>query len=182
MESVLQLPAHTLTVDDLDAFPEGDGHRYELYKGTLIVSSSPSRLHQLAARNLIIELSRACTPEFAVLPPLNVGSQVTNFEPDVVVIDRSTFDVHQRFGLVPVLAIEVRSPSTATIDRTLKRAAYAELGVPHYWMVDADSPSIVVLELFASAYEEVVSGHGDVDVAIARPFPVTLNPARLTIL
>ena len=182
MPPVLQLPARPLTVDDLDDFPQGDGHRYELCEGTLIVRSSPSPLHQVASLNLMVELRLACVPELAVLPPINVGSRVTNFEPDVVVISRDSYEPTKRFGYVPVLVVEVRSPSTASIDRTLKRAAYAELGVQHYWMLDADAPGLQILELRGGAYVEVGTWHGDTDITVERPFRVTLNPARLVVL
>ena len=81
MATVLQLPARPLTIDDLNDLPEGDGHRYELHEGTLIVSSSPSNLHQLASLNLMVELRLACPFEFVVLPPINVGNRMTNFSP-----------------------------------------------------------------------------------------------------
>ena len=181
MSLVLQLPARPLTVDDLDDFPLGDGRRYELHEGTLIVSSSPSPLHQVASMNLIIELRQACPPELLVLPPINVGNRKTNFEPDVVVIYRESYQPKRLFGWIPILVVEVRSPSTAAIDRTLKRSAYADLGVENYWMVDPDHPRIEVLELVDGVYREAGSCQGDNDITIAQPFIVTLNPARLAI-
>ena len=96
-------------------------------------------------------------------------------------IPRAQYSPKQRFGILPVVVVEVRSPSTAAIDRTLKRAAYAELGVENYWMVDADQPRIEVLELLDGAYREAGSCQGDHNITIRRPFIVTLNPARLAI-
>lgn len=40
---------------------------------------------------------------------------------------------------VPILVVEVLSPSTARYDRTLKRRLYQRTGVPEYWIVDLDA-------------------------------------------
>ena len=44
---------------------------------------------------------------------------------------------------VPVLAVEVLSPSTRLMDINLKRARYEEAGIPHYWVVDPDEPALI---------------------------------------
>lgn len=40
---------------------------------------------------------------------------------------------------VPILAVEVLSPSTARYDRALKRKLYQRVGVAEYWIVDLDA-------------------------------------------
>jgi len=45
--------------------------------------------------------------------------------------------------------------ATAGRDAVLKSAAYARLGIPSYWLVDVDVPSIRVLELRAGVYVDV---------------------------
>ena len=42
------------------------------------------------------------------------------------------------------LAVEVLSPSTVRADRFAKRRLYQEVGVPAYWLVDGDAPSVEV--------------------------------------
>jgi Uma2 family endonuclease len=37
-----------------------------------------------------------------------------------------------------VLTIEVLSPSSMRADRFTKRRLYQDVGIPHYWIVDAD--------------------------------------------
>jgi Uma2 family endonuclease len=49
------------------------------------------------------------------------------------------------FGIVPELAIEVLSDSTAKRDRTEKRELYALNGVDEYWLVDTDAHEVTVL-------------------------------------
>src|SRR4051794_40484396 len=48
-----------LTDDDLDEFPE-DGHRYELFEGTLVVSPAPRPIHQACVSALIVLLRAHC--------------------------------------------------------------------------------------------------------------------------
>ena len=43
-----------------------------------------------------------------------------------------------------LLAVEVVSPSSARADRFTKRRLYQEVGVAHYWVVDADQQMIEV--------------------------------------
>jgi Uma2 family endonuclease len=60
--------------------------------------------------------------------------------PDVVVLDRES--ARQGSWVEanrPVLAIEVLSPVSARADRVTKRRLYQEMGVPAYWLVDADA-------------------------------------------
>jgi Uma2 family endonuclease len=45
---------------------------------------------------------------------------------------------------VPVLAVEVLSPSTARYDRIVKRGAYQRAGVATYWIVDLDAQLVEV--------------------------------------
>ena len=62
-----------------------------------------------------------------------------------------------------------------------ERAAYAELGIANYWLVDPDMPSIQVLERHDGTYVEIGTARGDEAITIQRPFPVTLVPARLVV-
>jgi len=56
-------------------------------------------------------------------------------------------------------------------DRALKRVAYAEAGVPSYWMVDPDEPSLVVLELDQNGeVVETARPEGDGALPVERPY------------
>jgi len=52
---------------------------------------------------------------------------------------------------VPLLVIEVHSPSTHLRDRGMKRLAYEQLGVPEYWQVDLRARSVLVSRSGAEA-------------------------------
>lgn len=168
-----------LTYADLAEMPD-DGHRYELVDGTLIVTPAPIIRHQVAVANLMRVLAAAAPPGSVVLPaPVDIKvSDTTALEPDVVVLDRP--DPSAKFMTAPpLLAVEVLSPSTKRFDVLLKRSVYEDFGVPSYWIVDPDEPSLLVLELRDGTYEEVASARGDDHVVVTRPFPVRIVPTEL---
>lgn len=110
--------------------------------------------------------------------PISVDDpDATHFEPDLTVVRREFAKVEN--GDVPLLAVEVRSPSTAGHDAVLKRREYARLGIGAYWLLDVDVPSLRVLELRGGEYVETAYGASATPVVAERPFPVTVVPALL---
>jgi Uma2 family endonuclease len=166
------------TIADLYDFPE-DGRRYELSDGWLIVSPMARRLHQIGCKQLGLLLESACPPEYYVFPlSINVNDpDRTHFEPDLTVVRPEFAKVEN--GDLPLLAVEVRSPATAGRDAILKRSGYARLGVPSYWLVDVDVPSIRVLEWRAGEYDEVAYVEHDEVLSVEKPFPVKVVPSDL---
>jgi Uma2 family endonuclease len=75
--------------------------------------------------------------------------------------------------------VEIRSPSTAIIDRTTKRHLYEQAGVPWYWLVDPRGPSVTILELVAGHYRESAHLDGDAESTVPEPYPIRVNPAAL---
>jgi Uma2 family endonuclease len=132
------------TREEVLALPD-DGNRYELIDGELLVSPAPRGRHQRA----VMELSELVRPYVrghrlgaamalpgdldlrsgqVVQPDLFVGALIEGREPVE----------WEEFG-VPILAVEVLSPSTAEDDRVKKRKLYQRVGVPVYWIVDLDA-------------------------------------------
>lgn len=60
----------------------------------------------------------------------------------------------------PTLAVEILSPSTATIDRATKLRLYARHGVSCYWIVDPDARAIEASELADGASRLVARASG----------------------
>jgi len=167
------------TADDLDALPD-DGFRYELVDGVLLVSPSPAAPHQIGLAGLLFALHAAAPPHVRVLPaPLDIRfSPTRQLQPDIVVIPRVTPSGPKVTDL-PLLAVEVLSPSTRATDLTLKRHVFEQAGVPSYWLLDTEIPSLTVLELTGGVYVEVATVAGDEPFTAQRPFPVTVVPADL---
>jgi len=171
--------ASPFTYDDLQRLPD-DGYRHELLDGVLLMTPAPSIPHQVCAAALWdILRQRRRAGEIVLIAPLDyVISQSTVLEPDVLVARTSDL-THANLPATPLLVVEVLSPSTRRIDRTAKRLAYEEAGVPAYWLVDPDVPSITVLELVDGRYEEVAVVAGEESYTASTPFPVEIIPARL---
>lgn len=177
----IPVPARELTWDDLQALPDELHHHYELIEGQILISPSPSRVHQRAVGRLYRALDDAAGEdvETFVAPFDFVPDSTTSLQPDVLVVGRGT-EESQRTVVPPVLVIEVLSPSSRTTDRTTKRELYARFGVPHYWIIDPDPPSILALELGPDgAYTESAAVSGDDTFRARKPFVVDLTPAQL---
>lgn len=166
------------TIADLDDLPE-DGRRYELADGYLLVSPIARRRHQWVSTTLGDLLKATCPDHLSVFPlPINVDDpDTTHFEPDLTVV-RKEFTLVEN-GDVPLLAVEIRSPSTAGRDAVLKRREYARIGIASYWLLDVDVPSLRVLELVDGGYVEVAYAAGEQSLSVELPFPLTVVPARL---
>jgi len=169
------IPAGPWTVDDLDDFPEGRTTRYELIDGALLVTAEPSLQHQRVNLQLARLLQDAAPPDLEVYLPIDVRlSPARQIAPDVTVVRREDASGRRLAG-VPLLVVEVQSPSTRAVDLSLKRRVLEEAGVSSYWLVDPDDGLITVLELSDGAYRQVAQGD---DVTVQRPFPLRVRLAR----
>jgi Uma2 family endonuclease len=168
------------TVADLEAMPD-DGNRYELIDGMLIVSPAPSWPHQEMGATAYVVLRAACPREYRVMiaPFALQMANDSEVQPDVLVT-RYTDLTPKILPVAPLLAVEVLSHSTALHDRNTKKAYYARIGVPAYWLLDPTEPgSLTVFELVDDDYRPVAQVAGDEAFDAERPFPVRIVPARL---
>jgi Uma2 family endonuclease len=163
--------------DDLEGTPDNDGYRREIIGGSLIVTPSPAGGHQRVAGALYVLLRALETPEtMAMVGPydwhhLDGGVVV----PDVMMIRRQDFDPAGplRSTAVPLVVVEVLSPSNRAHDRLLKRDLYQRLCVPAYWIVDPAGPSILALRLVDGQYAVEYEGDG----TFRTDWPFTLEVA-----
>ncbi len=134
------------TVDMLHELPE-DGYRYEIVHGVLLVSPSPTPVHQRA----IAELFRLIDPyasglglEVFFAPAAITWSPNTEVQPDLLVVPEVGGRPIAAFGEVQdlVLAVEVLSTSSLRADRFTKRREYQLRGVVEYWIIDPAGRSI----------------------------------------
>lgn len=132
------------TIERVRALPD-DGKRYEVIDGELYVSPSPTWEHQAAVRHLLLALHAYLSGSGigdVIQSPADVEfSDDRMVEPDLFVVPlvegRTPRDWREAGRLL--LAVEVLSPSTARLDRVVKRVLYQRERVPEYWIVDVDS-------------------------------------------
>lgn len=167
------------TVAERDAWPD-DGRRRELLDGLLVMAPTPSVPHQAIVGSLYMLLRthapRACrvlvAPTDVVLGPRTV------IEPDVLVVRRADSQGDRLQG-IPLLAVEVASPSTRLIDLGRKKELLAQAGCPSYWTIEPSIPDLTVWSLVDGEYVETAHVAGSETYTAAQPFPVTIAPEEL---
>jgi Uma2 family endonuclease len=171
--------APVLTRADLDALPD-DNLRHELIDGAFIMTPAPGISHQCMAGSLFVRLRSALAGShlLALMAPLDVVLGDNVVEPDILVAPRAAF-TERDLPTAPLLVVEVRSPSTARLDRGRKLSLYEEFGVPHYWLLDPREPSATILKLIDGRYAETAHAIGDQTVTIGEPFSLSFTPADL---
>ncbi|HZJ06530.1 MAG TPA: Uma2 family endonuclease [Nocardioidaceae bacterium] len=180
MGTVTTLPrSRPLNRRDLESMPD-DGHRYELIDGALIVTPAPSYRHQDVVGHLHVLLTSVCPVDLKVLlAPFDVAlADDTVMQPDLLVARRSDFTARD-LPTAPLLAVEVLSPSTRRIDRTLKLARLEAAGCRSYWVVDPDGPGLTAWQLRGSKYVELGHVAGDEQLDFTEPFALTVTPSKL---
>lgn len=145
--------------------------RYELIDGELVELPPESEPNNWVADNLQFLLANtnivsrrlikthACEVQVPVLQPQDSANRY----PDLVVLRPDHLELTQRRLTLtldmpsPRLIVEVVSPGKTNRDRDYihKRAQYAAIGVPEYWLADPVAQTVMVLSLAGEAYREV---------------------------
>lgn len=138
---------------DLESLP--DHVVGELIRSALHVSPRPRPREQSASTVLGAELHgpfqrgrggpggwRILSMPGLAFPPLDVEEIV----PDLAGWRRERLPAlpERSIEVVPDWVCEVLSPATRQLDLRVKRPLYAELGVPHMWVVDVEARTVVV--------------------------------------
>jgi Uma2 family endonuclease len=140
---------------DLAHTPD-DGNRYEILEGNLLVTPAPAPLHQRTSKRLQRQLeayfeTRSMGEVFNA--PVDVILTFHDVvEPDLVVVADPKQITKRGIEGTPLLVVEILSPSTRDRDRTVKARRYAEVGIPHYWIVDPDVQRIECYRLQTTTY------------------------------
>jgi len=170
------------TVADLEKLPE-NGLRFELVDGVPVVMTPAKRLHNRAQRRLADTLEAAAPEGFLV--DENVGVILAPDQrpiPDVVVLcGIADDDSRANYPAESVaLASEIVSRSSRADDRFRKPAQYAEAGIGVYLRVELDPLHVVAYEIGEDGlYVEVARAEPGQQLRLARPFPVSFDPAVL---
>lgn len=127
-----------------------DGNRYEVIAGVLYMTTAPSPFHQWVSRQ-VGRLLYAQLDDRGL--GLTLAAPVGLFmpgcdpvQPDLFVLrpEDATLVFARRITAVPLLIVEILSPSNPDHDLVLKRGAYARASVPEYWVARPDERDVLV--------------------------------------
>lgn len=155
----LHYPGQRMTLEEYFALDGDEFRRTELQEGTLVMSSRPTNLHQLASRELVVQLRNQTPPDWEVVQDPDVVLQATAPAtvrvPDLAIATSESM-MRRCTAADVALAIEIISPSSRKLDLGRKVGEYVDAGIPHYWVVDLDppAPSITVFHLGTDGYVE----------------------------
>jgi Uma2 family endonuclease len=172
----MKIAVKRLSLEEYVRYDDGTDTVYELVNGELIPMTLGLGQHGEIAdfihgcfRQEIKRLGQAWVSKQMV-----VGLQSPRSDrwdtvriPDVIVLSLEHWrDLQNREAIIrlneppPLLVVEVVSESTKSVDYRAKRAEYAVLEIPEYWIVDPINQKITIFTLVEGWYDPVeFSGH-----------------------
>ena len=165
-----------MTLAEYRTLEETDGGVWELIDGELYQMPPATYEHQLFIDFLVRVINNWATALDPVpgLAFTNAGLAISELyapTPDIVYLRAENLQLIKGNFVdgVPDLVVEALS-SDRSRDLVMKRAVYAEAGIPEYWILDPVNDAITVLELAGSDYaERAVLGHGDTLITATIP-------------
>ena len=178
MSHVTVLPRdHEWTVADLALLPE-DGLQYQLVDGMLLVSPAPSLDHHACQKRLFRMLDPHVPDDRLCWAPVDYQpTEARSFQPDLMILHPEELG-RDAARLPLVLALEVVSPSSRSVDLVLKRALYEQAGVAHYWVADPDRRELVMWALVDGRYGEPLVLRDGADLSVVAPVTLTTLTAE----
>lgn len=163
MRVIDSLEETRFTALDYERLPEG--FPCELIEGQLVKEPSPTFGHQDVIARLVALLVPRVAPGCVACAPLDVHLDDFNvLQPDVLVW-RSAPDRDAQRVPVPVVVVEVLSPSTAERDRGRKTRLYLTAGAAEVWLIE---PTTGAIEVHTTAG---VTTHGPDENVTSRAIP-----------
>lgn len=173
-----------LTYDDYLSLPN-DRNRYEILEGELIVTPSPTTMHQKVSRNLGFSLfsfikKAGCGEVLSAPIDVNLDNS-TIVQPDIIFISRDRLQIISERGIdgAPDLIVEVLSPSTVKYDTISKMQLYARYGVRWYWIVNPEQRTIQEYENRGDSFELVATQTGNFGFRPKAPAGLEINLAEI---
>lgn len=119
----------------------------------VIMMASPAPQHQRVSRRMA-NLLEAHLEGTDVLEAVNLKLPRNRVRiPDIVVLPHPDQDVF--ISTIPIVVVEILSPSTRSEDLFRKATDYAAGGIGHYWLLDLAGRALDVLELRDGAWEPI---------------------------
>lgn len=155
-QSMTPTSAKTLTFEEYRFYQGEPDVRYELFRGQLIPMATPTGLYIRICNFLVYQFQRYfATANLSLVATTSIGVRTEEDSsriPDVVVCTQSLWEqVCARpgagvldFNEAPLLVVEVASDNWRE-DYIRKRAEYALIDIPEYWIVDPKKERVWIL-------------------------------------
>lgn len=141
--------------------------------------------HEAVSARLLRLVAPQVPGGFELVGPLGVDLGTSYLGTDLTVVSRRILrrgaDARVRPADI-LIAVQVVSPSSLTMDRVLKPAKYAGAGIPAYWRVETDPVSLTAYALTRDTYTELGTWHAGEIAHVDAPFPVDIEIALLAAL
>ena len=168
------------TESNLEQLPE-DGHRYEIFDGSLLKTPPASFGHQYISGDLYVRLRAAAPSGWLVLTELGIRLSTANLVPDIVVLLPGTGQPGLwQNASDAALVVEIASKSTQLVDDDVKRHLYAKAGIPSYWQIKQDGTLLSHTSPVDGRYQLTEISKPGTQWSTLEPFPVSFDPDDLT--
>jgi Uma2 family endonuclease len=190
--SPVTVPDHLLTIAEYAALGETDSGYTELVEGRLLMSPSPAPMHNIASLELAVQLRSQLPNHLKIVPEVDIdlellppGQPGFSRRPDLVLIQRAGLErVSSEGGLLRasevLVVIEIVSPGSRRTDRVTKHGEYADAGIPHYWIVDLESPVSLLACHLAGEFGYADSGEVTSKFTTTEPIDLRLDLDKLS--
>ena len=143
----LAKPIKYCTPEEFEILEKEAGFNYELIGGIVLMSPSPSRLHQEISGNLHFALrNQLIAIKYLPLYGMAIKSKENVFRPDMMVFCDSVAEI-------PEIIFEILSPSSRQTDLRVKLVKYEEMGIKEYWIIDPKTKSVIVHDFLNNTAE-----------------------------
>ncbi|WP_433274404.1 Uma2 family endonuclease [Actinosynnema sp. CS-041913] len=181
-----------LTVAEYASLGEFECGYTELCEGRVVISPNPAVEHNVVLGRLASQLHSQLPGRLIVVHGLDIDLELAppagpgfSRRPDLVVLDAAALQrVKGGGGMIRAsevrVVIEVVSPDSHCTDYVVKRAEYADAGIPRYWVVDPVEPiSLVDCHLAGEfGYRDASAVTGTFVTTV--PCPITLKVDELS--
>lgn len=166
MQEAMRLEA--VTLEEFEAMAKNEKLRYELIDGAIMMSPRPNLEHQNISLNLATTI-RAVLGKMPcrVLQEIELRLDQSSIIPDLSIICDNGNSKGLFYDGIPLIVMEILSPSTARHDFYYKLNKYHDVGISEYWIVDPKTKGITVHDYANQTAEVYIIG--DVIQSLARP-------------
>jgi len=132
---------HPVTMAEFEAMEKQEHLTYELIDGVVLMSPRPNTRHSELASRLTVKFMQYFQNESCFV----FFERELHYNDTVLIPDLSFFCKNNTE--IPLLVIEILSPSTRNRDLIQKPYHYQKMGILEYWIIDPEEETLMVFHL-----------------------------------